>query len=129
MYYRDRQDFDNLKIQFNRERVMDEINRTHLHKSEVAENLNKFIAECWEQIEKIGNTQITQYVYCRRRNNYHTNRVEYEAGVRNQPRVENGERYEWPEPGTFKMFSGREKKAAREYAEELATKYNCEIRE
>jgi hypothetical protein len=127
MYYRDRQDFDNLKSQFDRERVFDEIARTKTHKFEVEENLNKFIVECQKQIELIDNTKIVQYIYFQRRNNYHTNHVEYDVRVRNSPQVANGQRYEWSEPGTIKIFSGREKKQAIAYVEELVGKYKCDV--
>jgi hypothetical protein len=127
MYYRDKQDFDHIRAQFNRGRVVDEINRTKTHKFEVEENLNKFIDECRKQIELIDETKIVQYIYFWRKHNYHTNRVEYEAGVRNTPQVANGQRYEWSEPGTIKIFSGREKKQAIAYVEELVGKYKCDV--
>ena len=129
MYYRDYQDFENIKKQYNHERVMDEITRAKIHKAEVEENLDKFINECWKQVEVIEKTTITRYVYYRRRTEYGTNHVKYEVGLMNSPDIENGFWYEWSEPGVGKVFGGKEKKAAREYAEELAIKYNCEIRE
>ena len=129
MYYRDYQDFENLKRQYNLKRVENEIARTRLHKTEIAANLDKYLEACFRQIEVIEWTAIKKYVYFRRCKEYGTNRVKYEVGVMNYPDIENGFRYQWNEPGTSKDFGGREKKQAREYAEQLAAKYRCEIRQ
>ena len=129
MYYRDYQDFENIKKQYNHELVMDEITRAKIHKHEVEENLDQFINECWKQIEVVEKTKIKQYIYFRRTTDYRSNHVQYGVGVMNSPQIENGRQYEWNEKDTCKVFSGREKKAAREYAEELAGKYGCEIRQ
>ena len=129
MYYRDSQDFQAIKQQYNSDRVMDEYQRTKTHKCEVMENLEKFMSACIEQKRVINNTKIIKYVYFRRRTEYSTNRIRYEVGVMNYPDIENSFRHEWAEPDTGKAFGGREKKLAREYAEELALKFNCEIRE
>ena len=129
MYYRDYQEFESIKKQYNYERIMDEINRAKTHKVEVKNNLDKFINECWNQAEVIKNTKIIKYVYFRRTTDYRTNRVKYEVGVMNSPQVENGFRHEWPEKDSCWVFGGREKKQAREYAEELAAQFGCEIRQ
>ncbi len=129
MYYRDYQEFESIKKQYNAERVADEISRAELHKLEIAENLDKFIDACSEQLRIINDTKITKHVYFRRTTDYRTNHVRYEVGVMNSPQVENGFRYEWGEKDTGQVFGGREKKQAREYAEELAKQYGCEIRE
>jgi len=129
MYYRDYQDFENLKRQYNLKRVEDEYWRTAKHLVEVVENLKRYKAACVEQKNLINNTVIKQFVYFNRRTEYGTNRVKYEVGVMNYPDIENGFRYQWNEPGTSKDFGGREKKQAREYAEQLAAKYRCEIRQ
>ncbi len=129
MYYRDSQDFQAIKQQYNWKRVADEISRAKIHQAEIMENLEKYIEACNAQVDVIATTTIRKYVYFRRTTDYRTNRIRYEVGVMNIPLVENGRRYEWTEKGTSKAFGGREKKLAREYAEELALKFNCEIRE
>jgi hypothetical protein len=128
MYYRDSQDFQAIKQQYNLKRVENEIARTRTHLFEVVENLQHYIEACHAQIDVIAVTKIKKYVYLNRRTEYSTNRIKYEVGVMNYPDIENGFRYQWNEPGTSKDFGGREKKQAREYAEQLAAKYCCEIR-
>jgi hypothetical protein len=129
MYYRDSQDFQLIKQQYNLKRVEDEIVRTRTHLFEVVENLQHYIEACHAQIDVIAVTKIKKYVYLNRRTEYSTNRIKYEVGAINYPDIENGFRYQWNEPGTSKDFGGREKKQAREYAEHLAAEYGCEIRE
>jgi hypothetical protein len=100
-----------------------------MHKYEAEENLDRFMRACLEQKRVINNTTIKGFVYFSRRTEYGTNRVKYEAGVMNYPDIENGFRYQWTEVETGYAFGGREKKKAREYAEQLAAEYGCEIRE
>jgi hypothetical protein len=128
MYYRDTQDFEAIKQQYNSSRVMDEYRRARIHKAEVIENLDKYMRACIEQKRVINSTIIKRFVYFNRRTEYGTSRVKYEVGVMNYPDIDNGFRYQWTEEGTGKVFSGREKKLAKEYAEQLAADYICEIR-
>lgn len=56
-----------------------------------------------------------------------TNRIYCEVGVMRYPDIEDGFRCEWTVEGTGKVFTGREKKAAKEYAYRLADEYDCEV--
>jgi hypothetical protein len=129
MYYRDSQDFQAIKQQYNLKRVQDEIIRTRTHVAEIIQNLDKYIEACNAQVDVIAETTIKKYVYLNRCREYSSNRITYGVGVMNFPDIENGFRYQWTEAETGKVFSGREKKLAREYAEQLAAEYRCEIRE
>ena len=128
MYYRDSQDFENLKREYNSSRVMNEITRTKKHWIEITENFRQYIEAAEAQLEIIKQTTIKCRVYFERRTNYPTNRVIYEVRLVKYPYIESGPRYQWTEEGTFKAFGGRGKKAAREYAESLAKEHGCEIR-
>ena len=129
MYYRDSQEFQAIKQQYNLKRVEDEYNRAMIHKYEAEENLDRFMCACIEQKRVINSTTIKKYVYLNRCREYSSNRITYGVGLMNFPDIENGSRYQWTEAETGKVFSGREKKQAREYAEHLAAEYRCEIRE
>ncbi len=129
MYYRDYQEFESIKKQYNAERVNDEIARAKTHILEVTKNLEEYIYTCNNQLAVIRCTKISKYVYFRRTTDYRSNRVQYGVGVMNSPQIENGRQHEWNEKGTSHVFGGREKKQARQYAEELAKQYGCEVRE
>lgn len=128
MYYRDSQDFENLKREYKASRVENEITRTKKHWIEVTENFRQYIEAAEVQLEVIKQTTIKSRVYFERRTDYRTNRVIYEVRLVKYPYIESGPRYQWTEEGTFRSFGGREKKAAREYAESLAKEYRCEVR-
>ena len=128
MYYRDHQQFVELKRQYQRERVQSEIENTERHIVEVNENLNNYIAACKDQLNVIDNTTITKYVYFNRTTDYHTNMVKYEVGVRCCPDVERPHLCEWTERNYSKVFGGREKKQAQEYAKQLAVETGYELR-
>ncbi len=128
MYYRDTQDFETIKKEYKQDRVVGEIDRTKQHLREVIDNLAEYIAACETQLDVIAGTKIKKFVYFNRRTEYGTNRVKYEVGVMNYPDIDNGFRHQWTEEETGKVFSGREKKLAKEYAEQLAADYICEIR-
>lgn len=128
MYYRDYQDFDMLKREYRADRVNDEITRTKQHMGEVAENLSSYIDACREQLDLIENTTFKVYVYLHRHTFNLTNRIYYEVGLTRYPDIEDGHRYGWTVQGTGKVFTGREKKAAREYAEALSKEYSCEVK-
>ncbi len=127
MYYKDHQDFENLKRQYNTDRVIEEYKRANIHKAEVIENLEKFMTACIEQKRLINSATIKKYVYFSRRTEYRTNRIYYEVVLMKYPDIERGQAYQWTVEGTGKIFTGREKKAAKEYADTLAKEHGCEI--
>lgn len=127
MYYRDHQDFENLKREYKASRVTDEIERAKQHIGEVVENLSNYIHAAQAQLEVIKATTINSYVSFSRRTEYRTNRISYEVGLMKYPDIERGQVYQWTVEGTCKVFTGREKKDARKYAESLAKEHSCKI--
>ena len=125
MYYRDYQDFNRLKREYRANFITDEIDRTRRHIVEVNENLQSYIAACHQQLVAINNTEFKRHVYFNRRQSWTTKRIEYHVGLIVYPDVDGGVSLGWPT--NAKTFTGREKKAARLYADELADQNMCQV--
>lgn len=120
----DRSDFDCIKRDYNRKRIESRIEGAQRQLQDAQENIEKYITACREQLHVIAATKILHHVYLRRRENY-KGRIEFYVSVLYYPDIPDGQRIGWF--GDHQAFGGRERKAAQEYALELAKAHKCEI--
>ncbi len=90
-----------------------------------AEQINRYLDALCQQKEKVLNTEFKPVVYLKRHQEY-SGKVKYYVGVKILPRVPDAENMYY-EIRDVKTFSGKERKAAYEYARKLAEQYNAEI--
>ena len=126
MYYYERRDFDSVSRTYRQKDLEAEIVRAERKLKEGQENIDKYIAACREQLRKIDAAQFKKHVYLRRYKPW-LGKVDLFVGVCHYPDIEDGEKFSWTTDS--ERFGGTERKAAREYARELASRYGCEIRE
>jgi hypothetical protein len=124
-----REEHDRITRNYNAASVKSEIEYVKSRLREITANYKEYIAACKKQLETIAATEIKQFVYLKRRQNYGTKRIDLYVGVQKYPAIEGGEKLAWTPAGTAEKFPGTKRKAAREYAEKLAAQYGCEIRE
>jgi len=125
--YYGREERDRIARQYNAASVKGEIEYVKSRLREITANYEEYIAACKRQLEIIATTEIKRRVYFKRRQNYGTKRIEIHVGVQEYPAIEGGEKLGWVLMDTAEIFGGKERKAAREYAERLAAQYGCEI--
>lgn len=126
MFY-GRQEFESVETTFRRETLDRLIIYAQDRLKNAAENVEKYIAACREQQQKIDRTEFKKVIILRRRQSYSTKKIELIAYLLTYPDIERGERRGWDMD--TRKFTGTERKAAREYARELAAEHGCEIRE
>jgi len=97
--------------------IKKELTKSHL------DQVNKYLDAVRQQIELVKNTEFEPVVYLQRRQEY-SGKVKYYVGVKILPRVPDAENMYY-EIRDVKTFSGKERKAAYEYAGQLVEKYNA----
>jgi len=126
MYHYERRDFDMVSRTYRSKDIEDDIARAEQKLKEGQENIGKYIAACREQLRKIASTEFKRHVFLKRQKNWATKHIQLFVGLLNYP--EDGEEFGWVEMDTERRFRGTERKKAREYAEQLATEYRCEVK-
>lgn len=128
MYHYDHRDFEMVSRTFKRKEIESDIDRAEQRKREAIENADKYIAACQEQLRKIDETEFKRHIYVKRERNWAINKIQLFVGLLHYPDIEDGERFGWVELDTAKTFKGTERRQAREYAEQLAAEYGCEVK-